>query len=280
MRGANEGDLVEVEISAGENDADALPFDWEFFVDGNGGGNGSGRFDDEFEAFPQSAHGGENFFLGDESDFVNVLAEDRKCKGAESGAKAVGDCLCLGRGLDFARGEGAVSIVGIFRFSANHANLRAHRFRGDGSTAKETAAADWRNDDVEIGNVFEQFDSGCALAGDDLRIVVRMNQHGARFFLQDFAGGVARRDAIFALGYAAAVGLDGLTLGARGVTWHDDPRGDAATPGGERNGCGMISRRNSDDAALGFFVGKRENGVSSAAEFKRAGFLQILAFEK
>ena len=249
-------------------------------MDGDGRGDGSGRLDNEFETFPESAHGGENFFLSDESDFVDMFTENRKCERAESGAKAVGNGFGFCGGLDFAGGEGAVSVVGIFRFSANHANLRAHGFRGDGSTAEETAAADGRNDDVEVGNVFEQFDGCGALAGDDLRIVVRMNQHGAGFFLEDFAGGVARSDAIFAFGDAAAVGFDGLTLGAGRGAGHDDPRGNTPTAGGERNGCGMISRRYSDDAALRLFVGERENGVGGAAEFKRAGFLQILALEK
>ncbi len=150
--------MVEVEISAGKNDADAFSFDGEFFVDGDGGGDGAGRLDDQFQTFPESAHGGENFFFGDESDFVDVLAKNRKSKRAESGAKAVGDGFGFCGWLDFAGGERAVSVVGIFRFGANNANLRAHGFRGDGSTAEETAAADWRNDDVEVGNVFEQFD--------------------------------------------------------------------------------------------------------------------------
>ncbi len=178
--------MVEVQISAGEDDADTLSFDGEFFVDGDGGGDGSGRLDDEFEAFPESAHGGENFFLGDESDFVDVLAENRKCERAESGAKAVGDGFGFCGGFDFAGGEGAVSVVGIFRFGTNHANLRAHGFRGDGSTAEETAAADRRNDDVEVGNIFEQFDGRRALTGDDLRIVVGMNEDRAGFFLAGF----------------------------------------------------------------------------------------------
>ncbi len=119
-----------------------------------------------------------------------------------------------------------------------------------------------------------------ALAGDDLRVVVRMNQDRARFFLEDFAGGVSGSDVVLAFGDAAAVGLDGLTFGARRCTGHDDPRGNAATSSGERNGCGMISGRLRDHAEFCFGVGEREYGVGGSAKFERACFLKILALEK
>ena len=76
LRGAGEGDLIEVEISSRQNNSDAFAFDGELFVDGDGGGDGSGWLDDQFQAFPENAHGGENFFLGDKSDFVDVFAEN------------------------------------------------------------------------------------------------------------------------------------------------------------------------------------------------------------
>jgi len=272
--------LIEVEISSRQNNSDAFAFDGEFFVDGDGGGDGSGWLDDQFQAFPENAHGGENFFLGDKSDFVNMLAENGKSERTESGAEAVSDGFGLRRRLDFAGGEGTVSVVGVFWFRADYANLRAHGFRGDGCAAQKAATADGRDDDVEIRKIFEQFEGCGALAGDDLGIVVRMDKDGAGFFLKGFAGGVAGGDVVLAFGDAAAVGLDGLAFDARGSAGHDDPCGNPSAAGSESNCAGMIAGGLRDHAELGFVVGERKNGIRGSAEFEGAGFLEIFALEE
>src|ERR1700685_3983443 len=114
-RGAigSEGQMGEVDVAAGEDYAKL----WFSTVGAGGeiqGSNGAGIekrgdcdgggwLDDDFEALPDEAHGGDDFGFGDAEDSGEIFAEDGECARGERGTEAVGDGV---GGIDGLHGAG------------------------------------------------------------------------------------------------------------------------------------------------------------------------------
>jgi len=147
------------------------------------------------------------------------------------------------------------------------------------SAAPESSAA-WHEQNVERSHLFEQLPRGGALAGDDVRVIVRWDER------EPTLGGEARADgfAVFALAIveddlaAVAFGRHALDSG-RVRRHHDHPR-DIEDSAGERDGLRMISGGKRHDAAPAFVGGELREGVVGAAKLEGAGALEILAFEE
>lgn len=92
---------MQIEVAAGEDDADAFAFGADAAVEDGSGGDGAGRLDNDLHALPQEKHGGHDFVFGDGGDVVDVLAEDAEGQRNESGAEAVGHGVSLRDRLDF-----------------------------------------------------------------------------------------------------------------------------------------------------------------------------------
>lgn len=243
-------------------------------------GHGAAWLDDDFHALPDQAHGGDDFFFGDEEDAIDVAAENGEGARGQGRAKAVGDGVAGIERLESASGEGAIGIVGAGRFAAEDVDIGAEGFGAQASTAKETASADGSEDGVEVGDFFQKFFCGGGLAGDDPIVVVGMDEDGAGFGLNACAGFSPRGHGGFGERDFAAVAFDGAAFYWRSVFWHDDVGGDAAPRGGTGYGSSVIAARGSDDAMSGFRIGEGEDRVGRAANFEGPGFLEIVALEE
>ena len=285
-----EGEGGEVDVAAGEDDADfwrsAIGAGWEIEARGcswlqeRGDGYGAAGLDDDFHAFPDEAHRGDDFFFGDEKDAVEMFAQNREGARGERGAETVGDGVAGVEGLESACGERAVGVVGAGWFAAEDVDVGADAFCGQAGAAEEAAAADGRNNRVDVGDFFEEFPGGCGLAGDDAVVVVGMDERGAGFGLDAGGSLLARSDGWLGECDLATVAFDGAAFYFWRVFGHDDVGGDAAPRGGAGDGGAVIAAGGGDDAVGGFGVGERKNGVGGAANFEGAGLLEIFALEE
>ncbi len=173
--------------------------------------------------------------------------------------------------LDMPGGERTCSVVGVGRFASDHLNFGTQRFRGDRRSGKQAAARYGRANDIEVGNLFEEFESGGALPGDHAVVIVGVNQRRAGFSQQLRRGRRAGFERWFAKRNFAAVGLHGAHLYFRSVARHHHPGANAAQLRGQRQRRAVISRGVSHDAARGFSLAQGKNGVRRAANFERSG---------
>ncbi len=280
----------EVNVAAGEDDAEF----WRGAV-GAGGkmesgdgawlqqgsdGYGAAGLDDDFHALPDEAHRGDDFLFGDEDDPIEMLSENREGARGQGRPEAVGDGVAGVDGLESAGGQGSVGVIGAGRLAAEDMDTGPEAFCGEAGAAEETAAADWGDYGVEVGDFFEEFFGGGGLPSDDAVVVVGMDERGTSVGLN--AGGVflAGSDGGFGEGDFSAITFDGAAFYFGRVFRHDDVRGDTAPCCRAGDGSAVIAAGGSDDAVGGFRAGERKNGVGGAANFEGAGFLKILALEE
>ena len=182
-------------------------------------------------------------------------------------------------GSSWPEAKRARGVVGVGRFAADHLDFRAQGFRGDGRAGKQSSARNRRADHVQVGNFLQEFQRCGALSGDHAVVIVGMNERSARGAQQFRGGGFARGERRFAERNVRAVGFDGANFHLRGVARHHHPGADAAHLRRERQRRAVISRRVRHHASRRFRFAQGKDGVGRAANFERAGELQIFAFE-
>src|SRR5438105_15599771 len=69
---------VEIDIATGQNNSDPLSDDVDLILENHGIRNGSGRLDDDFHCFPDSAHRRDNRVFAHGHHIVNVTLDNRK----------------------------------------------------------------------------------------------------------------------------------------------------------------------------------------------------------
>ena len=147
-------------------------------------------------------------------------------------------------------------------------------------TTDVAAAAHADEQGVERAGFFDQLHRGRALAGDDVRVVVRRDQREAALFGQTLAD----RFAVFAVAVVdddlAAVASGRRDLRRRRVVRHDDGRRQADQACGERDRLRMVARGESDDAGLALRRIEQGQRVVGATELERAHALEVLALEE
>ena len=152
--------------------------------------------------------------------------------------------------------------------------------RGDGVAGDKTAAADRDDERLEIGRVLQHFQRNGALAGDDVRIVVRM--HPDQIALGgDRLGPCLRFHKRLAVQHDhRAQRLGGFDFHERRRLRHDDGRryGKAAGVIGDR--LGVVAGGHCDDAAAALFGAERGKLDAGAALLERVGDLQILVLDE
>ena len=175
--------------------------------------------------------------------------------------------------------QGFVGIRRSFGFGSEHADVGPHGARRDGGAADQTAAADRRDDGIEIVYFVDQFARRGALAGDHTRIGEGMYERRA-----GFAGDVVGH--FVASGQCRRADMNGRPERLDARNFHGDRafrnhdvRSDAARARRKRNGRTMIAGRVCDNAACGHIVGQRPHRVARAAELERADALEIFALE-
>ena len=153
------------------------------------------------------------------------------------------------------------------------------RLRGGRAAGDQPAAADRHDEHVELRHVVEQLQRGRPLARHHERVVVRAHE------LEPALGGQPRADLLAALRPAVvpddlgAVAPRRVDLRGRRVLRHEDRRGRAEQPRGDRHRLRVVAGRVRDDAAAPDGFRQRRDLVVRAAELERAAALEALRLD-
>ncbi len=120
---------------------------------------------------------------------------------------------------------------------------------GDGDAANDPAAADRHDDAVEVGRVLEHLDADRALSGDDLVVVIGVDEKEALFLDQGLGGDLAVGQRLARQDDTGAMRPGALDLGRGRRLRHHDGGRDAEPLGMIGDGLRMIAGRHGDDAA-------------------------------
>ena len=149
-----------------------------------------------------------------------------------------------------------------------------------GEPRQQAAAAHTHNDGVYVGHLLQDLKPNGALPGDNILIIEGVHEHRAGCL------GVA-----FCLGqcliYGSTVQLNlravvagGSNFGEGSAQRHVNARFNAQLSGRHRHPLSVISRRCSHHTVCFLSLAKFSHANIRAACFKRAGTLQVLAFEE
>lgn len=290
MNARSEREGGEVDVAAGKDDAEfgqsgvcagrELESGDSARAEQGSYGNGAAGLDDDFHAFPDETHGGDDLFLGDQKDAIEMAAQDCERARGKGSTKTVGDGVAGIERLESAGGERAIGVIGFGRLAAEEVNVGTDGFGAEAAAAEKAAAADRSEEGVDVGDLFQKLFGGGGLAGDDAIVIVGMDEDGAGFGLNARGSFLARGDGRLGEGDATAVAFDGTALYLGGVPGHDDVCGNAAPRSGAGDGRAMIAAGGRDNPVNGFGVCERENRIGGAANFERAGFLEVVALEE
>ncbi|KAG0938892.1 hypothetical protein G6F31_015382 [Rhizopus arrhizus] len=192
----------------------------------------------------------------------------------------------VGQGLggrnphDFTLAQRLLAIVAGFRLDAVDQAARAERERGQGRTRQQAAAAQADEQIVQLADFLEQLLGRGALPRDHVFMVVGRNQRGAGLGLDALGDLLAVFGVAVVRDDLAAIAFGGGALGRGCVQRHDDRGGHALQLGGQRDGLGVVARREGDDTPSALLRRQARDGVVAAAELEGAHALEILALEE
>ena len=141
------------------------------------------------------------------------------------------------------------------------------------------AAADRHDDAVEVRLVLKHFEADRALSGDDLVVVIGVDEDESLFLDHGLGGDLAVGQRFARQDDLRAMRPRALDLGRRRRLRHHDGRRDAEPLGVIGDRLGMIAGRHGDDAARPFRRGQTRHLVIGAAVLEGTGDLQILEFD-
>jgi len=279
-----------VEVSAAEDDGYFVGFGKLVGVEEGGGeGDGAAGLGDEPGDGQDDAHGGEDLVFGDGDDTVDKVQDMLEVEDAEAlGAEAVADGSGgLGGGpLDEGFGvEAFLGVSGELRLDSPDLNAGVGesgcggKLDGGGDAAEQAAAADGGENQVDGGELLDDFEAAGGLPGDDLGGVVGWN-HGVAVegdelfgFEAPVGGGGADLDDLGT--QCASSGF--LDLG--GVAGHDDDGAGSEGAGGVGYALGVVAAGVGDDAAVELFGRKLRDHVVGSAKLEAADGLLALGFD-
>ena len=212
----------------------------------------------------REAHPGQDRRVVEQDDVVEVPLRHRQRPGAgERRAEPVGDALGLDLD-DLVALDGEADRVRSARFDAVHADPGPLLLERRGDARDQAAAADADDDDVEVGLVLEQLEANRTMAGDDGRVIERVDEAQALRVADPLHLGEGLADVGAMEDDPRAVAEAGIDLGAHGAGGHDDRDRDprrATRPGVRLPG---VARRQGDDAARALGVVERGDPVGHA----------------
>ena len=184
-------------------------------------------------------------------------AQQLEVRLAQQAAQAVADGVGFERAHAFAARQRGVPVGGANRFGAEYRNRRVGRLGGDGTARQQAAAAERGDQAVErASRCVEHFQRGGALAGDDARIGVGMDQLGAGLCLHlrthRLTGGQRRCTAV----QHRAVGLDRRQLGRHRLLGDDHMARNPARARSQRQRGAVVAGGMGDHAARGLRPGQ------------------------
>ena len=143
----------------------------------------------------------------------------------------------------------------------------------------QAAAADPDHHDVQVRNVLEQLQADRAVAGDDRRVVERVDELEALGVADPLHLGEGLADVGPMQDDSRAVAETRVHLRADGTGGHGHGDRNASRPAGPGVGLPGVSRREGDHAAGPGCLGQRGDPVGHAARLERAGLLEVLRLE-
>ena len=175
--------------------------------------------------------------------------------------------------------EGAIHAGCALGLHAVDLDVGLQALDGEGHAGDESAASHRHDDSVHIGQLVEDLKADSTLTGDDLLVVVGVDEGHARLFLQlhGLVVGV-----VVGAGYEADLRTEVLGVlhlhDGRAVRHADDAL-DAAAGSSQCHALCVVARRAGDDALVALFLGELADLIVSAAHLEAAGHLQVLGLE-
>ena len=166
----------------------------------------------------------------------------------------------------------------MVRFNRDDLCLRPQSFYREGHTGDQSRAPDRDDDKIDIGNLFHDLQSDCALTSNDGQIVVAIDVGQAFFFRDLVRARLGFAEIVSVQDHIGAEFLAVVYLNQRGEFWHDHSCGNTEQLSliGER--LRVIASRSGDDAALLLIRRKLNQGVARAALLEASSALQVLEF--
>ena len=267
-----------VDIAAGQDQSRLAGRERRFGAH-RGQRRGAGPFGDRLLDLEQREHGVFDVLLGDGDHPVDPFADDghgqpprtfhgdplRHRSGPRLGGFASVEERCRG-------GE-------PLRLNADDGDRRPQRLDGDGDARDQSAAADGDDDRVEVGGLLQHLQPQRALAGDDVRVVERMDQNASALRRQTLREVEGRRQALALQQHFGPEDAGLLHLGVRRRARHHDGDRDAEPPTmvGER--LRVVACGHGDNARLPRRRREQQQPVQRAPLLERRGELLVLELE-
>ena len=236
--------------------------------------------DDDLQPFPHQAHRGNRFIVAHRKHIDIVFAQKIEIDFADRRAQSVANSLRHDIHVARSATHRFVRVGRAFGFRGEDLDIRTHRARGDCSAADQSAAADGRDDRVEILHFTEQLARRGSLPSNHARIGERVHERRARFVRDALGHFIACSQRGGANMQSRAKGFDTRNFDGDRAFRNDDMRGDSPRARRERDGRAVIAGRMRDDAAPGDFIRQRPHRVARAAKLKCARALKVFALER
>ena len=271
---------VHVDVAAGDEADDLLTLDGQLVEERRRHRHCACTLGHQLLVLHQGEDGGCGLVLSDGDDVVHILFT--KLIGQLAGGLDL-NAVCEGgdgrEGLVFVLMEGAVHAGCALGLHAVDLDVGLQALDGKCHAGDESAAAHRHDDSVHIGQLVENFEADSTLTGDDLLVVVGVDEGHARFFLQlhGLVVGV-----VVGAGYEADLRtevLGVLNLHDGRTVRHADDAFDAAAGGSQCHALRMVARRAGDHALGALLCGELADLIVSAAHLEAAGGLQILGLQ-
>jgi len=280
------GEAVEVDVAAGDDDADALAAHVDLAGQHRGGGEAAGRLDQHLHPAGEEAHGVDQLVVGDGVDVVDQPLHHREGQLADIAALgAIGDGLRRLDADDAAAAQALLGVVAGLRLDADHAAAGVQRLRRHRAAGQQPAAAGRHHQQIQRRatarqNLFDQFLGDSALPGHHMRVVEGRDEDAAPLLCHAGDGGIGRLGVAVVQHHLGAIAAGGGKLGRRGVHRHDDGRLHPQHRRRQGDGLGVVAGRIGDDADRALHRREAGDGVVGAAHLEGAGALEILALEQ
>ena len=161
----------------------------------------------------------------------------------------------------------------------HHFDLRLDMLGRHRDPGNDPAAADRHDDAIETGLVFEHLDADRALPGDDLVVVIGVDEDVALLLDHRLGGHLAVGQCLARKHDLGAMRPRALDLGRRRRLRHDDDRRDAELARVIGNRLRVVAGRHGDHPARPLGRGQIGHLVEGAAILERTGDLQVLEFD-
>ena len=280
----NDSQPFEIDVGAGQYGGEDFALNVVFadvFLDagqsyGTGSlGNGPGVVEDV-------AGGRADLFGGDGDAAVEAVFQDLEGKRSQLlDRDALGEKVDLVQDDALAFVHGGLAAGAALGLDSEDFHFRAESFDIARHAGNKAAAAHRDEDGVELFGILpEELHGDGALAGDDVLVVVRMDEAQA-FFLREIERVGAGFVEVVAVDYDfGAQSSDVVDLYAGRRFRHDDRRL-AAVPGGRQgHALGVVAGACRDDASLKLFFFEGVDLLVGAPQLERENFLLVFAFQQ